>query len=507
MQEEPPMKRFLMFISAWCLLAACFTPILIGQPRTITILHTNDMHADFIPHEAFWGKNTPKPLVGGFNELNYEIDSIRHVKPAVLLIDAGDVMTGNPITEYSYEGAEGGALFAMMRMIGYNVWTIGNHDFDISQANLRKLIQIGGFPAVSANIVDTAGKFPVGNEEYIILEKAGLRIGIFGLMSKDFFTLVSKKSSGGIVILSPVATAQSIIDKLRSRTDLLIAVTHEGVEDDSVLAENVTGLDVIIGGHSHTRLKMPKIIKGVIIVQTGSNCENLGELTLTVEKHRILSHEGKLLPLWYHPDRPKTALSHLVDSLKGKIDTDYAEIIGTLKSAWVIGRGGESNAGNFIADAQREAAGADIGFMNTHGMRKNLSVGAITKRDLFEVLPFRNELVTFPMTGAAITRFLQYYIKNRPAVQTSGLQAEWKMKPDNTIEFVKILVNGRPLVDAKIYTAAASDYLAGDAEIYLGIDKPVPVSVNKTVFAAVEQKVRALKEVHAGIEHRIQEVK
>ncbi|MFZ1977361.1 MAG: bifunctional UDP-sugar hydrolase/5'-nucleotidase [Bacteroidota bacterium] len=501
------MKRFLNFIPAWFLLFAGTASILSGQPQTITLLHTNDIHADFIPHEAFWIKQMPKPLVGGFNELNYEIDSIRHVKPAVLLIDAGDVMTGYPITEYSYEGAEGGALFAMMRMIGYNVWTIGNHDFDISQANLRKLIQIGGFPTVSANIVDTAGKFPVGNEEYIVLEKAGLRIGIFGLMSKDFFTLVSKKSISGIVILPPVETAQRIIDKLLSRTDLLIAVTHEGVADDSVLAENVTGLDVIVGGHSHTRLKVPKIINGVVIVQTGSNCENLGELTLTVEKHKILSYEGKLLPLWYHPDRPKTALSHLIDSLKGKIDADYAEVIGTLKSDWVIGNRGESNAGNFIADAQREAAGADIGFMNTHGMRKNLSIGRITKRDLFEVLPFRNELVTFTMPASDIRRFLRYYIEKHPAVQTSGLQAEWKKKPDGTIEFVKILVNGKPLDDTKIYTAAASDYLAGDAEMYLGIDTPVPVFVNRTVFAAVEQKVRSLKEVNAGIEHRIKEVK
>ncbi len=257
------MKRFfLKYISVWFLLPAVSASLLSGQPRTITILHTNDMHADFIPHQAFWSQETPKPLVGGFNELDEEIDSVRHVKPDVLLIDAGDVMTGNPITEYAYEGAEGGALFAMMRMIGYDVWTIGNHDFDISQANLRKLVHIAGFPAVSANIVDTAGKFPVGNEEYIVLEKAGLRIGIFGLMSKDFFTLVSKKSSSGIVILPPIETAQRIIDKLRSRTDLIIAVTHEGVEDDSVLAANVEGLDVIVGGHSHTRLKVPEKRKG-----------------------------------------------------------------------------------------------------------------------------------------------------------------------------------------------------------------------------------------------------
>jgi len=102
-------------------------------------LHTNDIHASFVPHEAVWVKENPKPLVGGFNELSFVVDSLRHVKPVTLLLDAGDVMTGNPITEYTYGGAEGGALFEMMNRIGYELWTPGNHDFDISSANLRKL--------------------------------------------------------------------------------------------------------------------------------------------------------------------------------------------------------------------------------------------------------------------------------------------------------------------------------------------------------------------------------
>ena len=114
-----------------------FLAALFCQPKTITILHTNDIHASFVPHEAVWVKENPKPLVGGFNELSFVVDSLRHVKPVTLLLDAGDVMTGNPITEYTYGGAEGGALFEMMNRIGYELWTPGNHDFDISSANLR----------------------------------------------------------------------------------------------------------------------------------------------------------------------------------------------------------------------------------------------------------------------------------------------------------------------------------------------------------------------------------
>ena len=164
-------RFFYHLIFKFVLLSSLIWIVAIGQSKILTILHTNDIHASFIPHEAFWVKETPKPLVGGFNELSFVVDSIRQVKSVTLLLDAGDVMTGNPITEYIYKGAEGGALFEMMNRIGYEAWTPGNHDFDISQDNLRRLTDLAQFPTISANIIDTTGKFPVNNKEYVIIEK------------------------------------------------------------------------------------------------------------------------------------------------------------------------------------------------------------------------------------------------------------------------------------------------------------------------------------------------
>ena len=99
--------RGLLILAAGLLL---FVLPILSQPKQITILHTNDMHASFLPHEAYWVKTTPKPLVGGFNELAFAIDSVRKTKTASLLLDAGDLMTGNPSTDRVYKGAEGGAL-------------------------------------------------------------------------------------------------------------------------------------------------------------------------------------------------------------------------------------------------------------------------------------------------------------------------------------------------------------------------------------------------------------
>lgn len=479
---------------------------LFPQPKSITILHTNDIHASFIPREAFWVREMPKPLVGGFNELSFAVDSIRRVKTATVLLDAGDVMTGNPITEYAYKGAEGGALFEMMNRIGYEVWTLGNHDFDISQENLRKLTTIAKFPTISANILDTLNHFPVNNKEYVIIEKNGLKIGIIGVMSGDFFNLVNQNSSVGIKILPPIETVNRLAAQLNPQTDLLIALTHEGVEDDSILAMNVRGIDLIVGGHSHTRLKHPKKVNGVLIVQTGSNCENLGVLDLTVERHHIITYDGNLLQLWYNSAHPKTELSNFIDSIKTKIDNDYAVVIATLKTDWNRGHG-ESGVGNFISDAQREAAGADVAFMNSAGIRKDMSAGPITKRDLFEILPFRNILTRFELTGKQIRSVVEFYLNQHPGIQTSGIRCEWKQKIDGGIGFVTFLVNGKPLDENKTYIGAASDYMMGEAKRYLGIDQPKLTYLNETVFAAVEKKLRELKEVSSPVEHRISQVK
>ena len=168
-----------------------------AQPQTLTILHTNDIHAAFVPHEATWSKQSPKPMVGGFKELEFAVDSIRKTKKNVLLLDGGDVMTGNPITDRIYRGVEGGALFEMMNLVRYDAWCIGNHDFDISQKNLVGLTKIAKFPSLSANIVNRKNEFPVNNKDYVIVERAGLRIGIFGLMSQGLYGLVNQNNLVG----------------------------------------------------------------------------------------------------------------------------------------------------------------------------------------------------------------------------------------------------------------------------------------------------------------------
>lgn len=477
-----------------------------SQPTTLTILHTNDMHAAFVPHEALWVRGESKPLVGGFKELSFAVDSIRKRNSPVLLLDAGDVMTGNPITELAYGGAQGGALFEMMNRIGYDAWCPGNHDFDISQANLVLLTAMAKFPTLSANLVNEKNQYPVGNRPRMVFEKNGLTIGVIGVMSQELYGLVNQNNLVGIRVLSPVETTQKWVNQLRGKTQVLIALTHEGFDEDSVLAAKTRGLDVIIGGHSHTRLKKPRVVNGVLIVQTGSNCENLGVLNLTIDSGRIVSYDGSLLPLWYRADRPSTPLSEFVDSVQHEIDRDYSEVLATLKLDWVRGQG-ESSIGNFITDAQREAAGAEVGFMNTHGIRTNVPAGPLTKRRLFEVLPFRNVLTTFQLSGAQLRDAMRHSLARGTGILTSGISCRWKKSAGRDIEILSLEVNGKPVEDERMYRCAASDFLVGEAKRYLGIEILQPIFLKQTVFEAVEKEVRKAGVIAPALERRVIEVK
>ena len=484
------MKRpIALLFFAFVVAIAGLSADILAQPRSLAILHTNDMHATFVPREAVWVRTQPRPLVGGFTELAFTIDSIRQTRSDVLLVDCGDVMTGNPITERIYEGASGGALIAMMNLMGYDAWCIGNHDLDISQANLVALASVAKFPTLCANLVDDRGQLPLRNIPYTIVERNGLRVGIIGLITQELYSLVIQSNLTGLRVLSPEETAQKYVDELRPKTDLVIVLTHQGAQEDSMLAEAVKGLDMIIGGHSHTRIRVPRVVNGVYIVQTGSNTENLGVVTLNVEKHELTDVKGRLIQLWAGKKRPASAVSAIVDSMQAEIEKEYSEEIGMLHGDWV--RGGSSSAiGSYITNAQREAVRADVGFMNIHGIRKDIPAGPIRKKDLFEALPFRNVLATFQLTGKQLLGVLEYAARTSSPIHVAGVEGTWKFACDSTIEFQDVRVSGNALDMDRAYSCVASDYLMGEAQRYLGVVPEKVIYLERTLFETVERRIR-----------------
>ncbi len=451
------MKKFLI-LSLW-LTAACVPTDRSGR---ITLLHTNDMHAQYAAAPAVWVQGSPKPLVGGIVALDYFVRKQRELYPHSLLLDAGDFSTGTMLSRIEYNGAYNGAFVEMMNLVGYDAATLGNHEFDEGQENMKKLIELARFDVLSANL--TINGKPAA-EPYRIYRVGNLRVGVIGLILPELFSVAAEKNLGGVRVADPVETAQRLINKIGRRTDLIVLLTHLGVENDIALARSIRGADVIVGGHSHSMLKKPLKENGILIVQTGSRGRSLGRLTVHVQGDSVAQWEYDLINLWADSVKtPRPEVAALVNRFDEQIEVEFGEQIGVLASDWRQNERGESNLGNFIADVMRLSTGVDVAFINSGGIRKSLPAGPVKRLDIWEILPFSNYVVTFEATGDQLQKIIERDVndhvqKGSSLYQISGLTYSFRRKADGTGELVDLLINGAPIETGKTYRGATVDFV------------------------------------------------
>lgn len=261
-----------------------FTALLIfnilgfAQP-SIVILHTNDTHSQIDP---FMSKSLGE--VGGVLRRYNFINDIRAKNPQVLLLDAGDFSQGTPF----YNFFKGETEITLMNMMGYDVVTLGNHEFDNGSAMLAKQLKKADFKVVCANYSFKNKKLRKIVKPYTIITYDTLRIGIFGLTT-DLKGLVSPQTEKELTFMDPVEAAQKTVQILKEKEhcDIIICLSHLGLDQirkndvsDKMLAEQVAGIDFIIGGHSHDYLEKPLIINNIQIFQTGAKGAFIGKIEL-----------------------------------------------------------------------------------------------------------------------------------------------------------------------------------------------------------------------------------
>lgn len=270
--------------------------------KHLTILHTNDVHSHIDPFPADDPKN---PNMGGVSRRATLIESIKKENPNVLLLDAGDVFQGTPY--FNYYGGE--LEFKLMSMLKYDLATMGNHDFDNGIEGFYKQLPNANFDFVSANydfkntVLDTIVK------PYKIFIKDGIKVGVFGL-GIELAGLVDKKNYKETKYLNPVEISQEItkILKTEHKCDLVICLSHLGYsyKDDSTkicdlkLAEQTKDIDLIIGGHTHTFLDKPTIVKNsegkdVLVNQVGCYGINLGRIDFYFENDKQKGAAGRTI--------------------------------------------------------------------------------------------------------------------------------------------------------------------------------------------------------------------
>lgn len=482
------------------------------KPEKITILHTNDMHGAFLPRKATWIREKPQPLIGGFLALNSHIQSLRSEIKNTLLLDAGDLMTGNMICNIDYQGAKGGALVHFMNQIGYEGMTIGNHEFDISHENIRKLIELAEFPVFSANLFRDNGEL-FAPAAYHIYKKANLRVGVIGVITEHLFAVLNADKREGLVVKSSAEAVEKIAKEIDPKTDLMIVLSHSGFKEDSLLATQLSRrVDVIVGGHSHTRLTRPIKVNDILIAQAGSKTTNLGQLDIAVAGDTVQNFAGKLIDTWVKGISKDPEMEKEIEFYRQKIDEQYGKVIGKLESRWERDNHAESNIGNFLADCMVEGTNADFGFINSGGIRKNMDRGEITLRDIKEILPFENYVCTFEVTGSELLKIMERNAEKAAResggiLQISGISYRWKGSHSTPVKIMDAKINGKPVDPNAKYTGATMDFVViSNANGYFGFE-PAEIYQTGVLFSDMVSEIVAKKKViHSKVEGRIRPV-
>ena len=281
------MKRFQL--SLWVCLVVCFGFSTYAQDtKEIIILQTSDVHSRIEPINQKGDRNYDE---GGFVRRATFLDQFRKEHKNVLLFDCGDISQGTPY----YNMFRGEVEVKLMNEMGYDAMTIGNHEFDFGLDNMARLFRMAHFPVVCANY-DVTGTVLEGLvKPYVVLERGGMKIGVFGVSPK-MEGLVQADKCEGIVYNDPIVAAQEVTDLLRTKEgcDVVICLSHLGFRlknevCDEKLAAATRGIDVILGGHSHTFMEKPAFClnaegKSIPVLHTGRSGIFVGELDLTLTK-------------------------------------------------------------------------------------------------------------------------------------------------------------------------------------------------------------------------------
>jgi 5'-nucleotidase / UDP-sugar diphosphatase len=383
MRNMHPLSRHRLALAFVACTIACTHAA--AEIRTLTILHTNDLHARMMPLE---NKH------GGFAYLASVIQRERSGCKDCILINAGDVAQGTPVSTIFH----GLPIFEVANLLGIDVGTLGNHDFDYGWMQTRKFMETAKYPIVSANIVS---KTPQGEQlfaakPYIILKVNGLRIAIIGAMTDSLDSLTTPQLMQQWHTIPLVETVRRYARELKPQSDLIVLLGHiTGQEELKVLAE-VPEIPVLVTGHLHTGLPQPLTQDSRVLVRVRGYAEELGRLELKVdtEKKAVASYK------WQHilvdstaiaPDATvAAAVKHWEDEVSARVDQPLAVASRAFDKAGVKA---------LIEQAMRTQSGADFAFMNLGGVRDIIPQGQIMVRQIWNIMPFDNRVVVGTFKG------------------------------------------------------------------------------------------------------------
>jgi 5'-nucleotidase / UDP-sugar diphosphatase len=408
----------------------------------IVILHVNDIHAN----------------IDNFPRFVFMVDSIKKIHKNVFLLNAGDIFTGSPYVDMYAD--KGFPVIDLMNDAGFNLSAFGNHEYDYGQEVLALRIKQAKFPFICSNMENIGGMLPNILPTYQFKTNSGLVINVFSIIENSANGLPESHPSKlkGLMFSKGLEIANQF-KSLKKNANVLIALSHLGIESDDTLAMQMPELDMIIGGHSHTVLDSGKLVNGVLIVQAGARLKFLGETTLTFNNGKLIGKKDKLI----YVNRAGNSDLKMKDKVdKYNKNPYFEEVIGQAAEEFA----NTEEIGCFITDAYREYGKSDIAFQNSGGIRiSEIDKGPITRGLIFKLDPFGNKLSLMEMKLDEIKSLILYASKDgKIDLRVSGIN--YNIITEN-IKVRDVLItdnNGQALSADKSYKVAMNDYILNTYE-------------------------------------------
>lgn len=511
-----------------------------GQDFTLTILHTNDVHArvdqfDSSGNSCDAEEAAANECFGGAARLKTVVEQVRAETPNTVLLDAGDQFQGTLF----YNQYRGGEAQEMMTLLGYQAMTIGNHEFDNGPGPLGSFGRGVKFLLVSANIDASAEPELAGLiNPYTILEVGGQQIGVIGATTAEADIL---SSPGPNVKFNEVAPAVgAAVDELTAAgVNKIIVLTHIGYLADLELAKAVPGLDVIVGGHSHTLLSntdpaaagsYPTVIAGAdgsqtLVVTDGSWAKALGRLDVTFNGEGVVTGYAGEPILLDSSVVQDDAVRSRVNALAGPIEALRNQVIGTaivdIDGERAACRFAECTMGDLIADAvlwKSQTNGAQMVIINGGGIRASIKAGNVTMGDVLTVLPFGNMIATFELNGAEVVQALENGVSRAENPdnegtgrfpQVAGLRYSWDPAQPVGSRITAVEVKNTdgsysPIDLTATYQVASNDFMRGGGDGYeVFVTARNAYDFGPALDQAVQEYIQTFSPVAPMVEGRI----
>lgn len=493
-------------------------PDLTGKAVRLTLLHTSDIHSRLYEYQfdpsftdESLGLSDESGPYGGLAEIAYILKRERAKSGRVLHFDSGDSFQGAIV----FNEFRGEAEFRALTAAGLDGAVIANHEFDAGAEILSdRILGYAGFPLLAANYDFQDADLPWATQledlvlPSVLYEVDGLRVGVIGLANlSSLNSLDEQLNSLGITVIDIGEAIPREAANLRAAgADIVIGVSHMGLDDDKAIARDFPEIDLILGGHHHVALDPPLVVENettgrqVVVCHSGAFAKFVGRLDVVVQDGKILSHEYQLFPVDGTVPR---------DPEVEEILNEYAELLSyEYNLGQVIGyaeiqlnrygsSGGDSMLGNFTAEAMRAFPGVEteIALTNTLGIRADMPLGDITVDTLFNAMPFDNTITTMFLSGREVEELLDY-VTARSSERGCSSQAqvagiEFIMDCDAQVA-TDIKINGVPLDPAGTYELATNNYIAHGGSGFEVLERNTTqvdtgISIRDVVQAAIIQ--------------------